>query len=297
MSRNGSGTQTTPNSFTAGTTITASDHNENWADAAAEITNSVAVDGQSTMTGPLKAASGTVAAPGVTFGADTDSGLYRIGANNVGLAVNGAKVLDVATTGLAVTGTFAATGVISQNGARLLPIGLGPLPWPGTTAPSLWVLAGATYSRTTYADLWAFAEAQIALGNVFFTNGDGSTTFTIATMDGYAPVGVDAAAARIASFTDVGDTAGAATVTLTTTEMPVHSHGVTDPGHTHTQQVTNAAGASTSVAADIASGATGAVQSTVSNTTGISIQNAGSGAAHANVQPSRAFKFIIFAGV
>ena len=49
-------------------------------------------------------ASGTVAAPGLAFSADTDSGLYRIGANNVGVGVNGAKVLDVATTGLSITG-------------------------------------------------------------------------------------------------------------------------------------------------------------------------------------------------
>lgn len=47
---------------------------------------------------------GTVALPSVTFTSDTDSGIYRIGANNIGVGVNGTKVLDVATTGLGVTG-------------------------------------------------------------------------------------------------------------------------------------------------------------------------------------------------
>lgn len=54
-------------------------------------------------------ASGTVSAPAYSFSADTDSGLYRIGANNLGVAVNGAKVLDVGTGGLAVTGLVSAT--------------------------------------------------------------------------------------------------------------------------------------------------------------------------------------------
>ncbi len=55
-------------------------------------------------------ADGTVGAPGISFGADTDSGIYRIGANEIGVAVNGAKVLDIATTGLGVTGVLSVTG-------------------------------------------------------------------------------------------------------------------------------------------------------------------------------------------
>jgi hypothetical protein len=60
------------------------------------------LDGTGTMTGVIRAADGTVSAPGVTFGADLNSGLYRIGTDNIGAAVNGAKVLDIATTGLGV---------------------------------------------------------------------------------------------------------------------------------------------------------------------------------------------------
>jgi hypothetical protein len=46
MARNGSGTYTVPNTFTAGTSITASGHNANLVGHAAELTNSVAADGQ-----------------------------------------------------------------------------------------------------------------------------------------------------------------------------------------------------------------------------------------------------------
>ncbi len=186
MARNGSGTHSIPNTFVSGNSITASGHNQNFSDVSAEITNSVAADGQTSMTGPLKAANGTagapsvtfasdtntgwyraaansiavaldgvdalvlatataafaanvaiasacavagiitagngaVGAPGFSFGSDPDSGIYRIGANNIGAAVNGAKVLDIATTGLSVTGTLASTGAltVSANGANI----------------------------------------------------------------------------------------------------------------------------------------------------------------------------------
>jgi hypothetical protein len=112
MARNGSGTHTVPNSFTPSTTISSSAVNANFTDISAEITNSVAVDGQSTMTGTLKAANGAVALPAITFGSDPDSGMYRIGANNIGISVNETKILDIATTGLSVVGTLTPSGVI-----------------------------------------------------------------------------------------------------------------------------------------------------------------------------------------
>jgi len=59
---------------------------------------------------------GTVGAPAINFTADTDTGIYRIGANEVGIAVNGAKVVDVTTAGIAVTGV---TG--TGNGTASLP--------------------------------------------------------------------------------------------------------------------------------------------------------------------------------
>ena len=107
MSRNGSGVQSTPNTFVSGTTITAADHNENWSDAASEITNSVAADGQTSMTGALKASNGTVALPAITFASDLDTGIYRIGANNIGVSVAGANALDISAT--ALSGSVVAT--------------------------------------------------------------------------------------------------------------------------------------------------------------------------------------------
>jgi hypothetical protein len=72
------------------------------------------------MPAPLRLANGTFALPSLTFDSDTDTGIYRIGANNLGVtAGGGAKVLDVATTGLGVTGALSITntGSAAANAA------------------------------------------------------------------------------------------------------------------------------------------------------------------------------------
>ena len=49
---------------------------------------------------------GTAAAPGLTFVGDTDTGIYLVGNNILGFSVAGAKVLDVRTSQVTVSGTF-----------------------------------------------------------------------------------------------------------------------------------------------------------------------------------------------
>jgi len=63
--------------------------------------------------------------------------------------------------------------------------------------------------------------------------------------------------------------------TITTANMPSHTHTLTDPGHTHTIGTTNIAGGGGS--GSIVGGGTSATTST--STTGITIANAGSGTA------------------
>lgn len=60
---------------------------------------------------------GTAAAPGMYFLSDTNTGIYRIGADNMGLSCNGAKVLDIGTAGLGVTGNLTASGTATITGA------------------------------------------------------------------------------------------------------------------------------------------------------------------------------------
>jgi hypothetical protein len=83
-------------------------------------TTGVTVTGTITPTGSVHAAAGSVGNPSLAFDADQDTGLFRIGANNLGVAAGGAKVLDVATTGLGVTGTLSVSGVATLGAGAIL---------------------------------------------------------------------------------------------------------------------------------------------------------------------------------
>lgn len=66
---------------------------------------------------------GTVSLPAIGPVSDPDSGLYSIGANNLGIALGGAKVLDMRTTGLEVVGRVvkrpSGTTVVANTGTTL----------------------------------------------------------------------------------------------------------------------------------------------------------------------------------
>lgn len=96
---------------------------------AAISSTGLAVTGTITPTGSVHAAAGSVGNPSLAFNADQDTGLFAIGANNLGVAIGGAKVLDVASTGLGITGTVRATTGAAVGGATA---GAGGLAFPAT---------------------------------------------------------------------------------------------------------------------------------------------------------------------
>ena len=71
-------------------------------------------------TGVSSFAVGAVGAPSIYMTGYTTTGWYNIGANNWGFAVSGAKVLDISSTGLAVTGTLSATSALTLSGTGQL---------------------------------------------------------------------------------------------------------------------------------------------------------------------------------
>lgn len=93
----------------------------------------------------------------------------------------------------------------------------------------------------------------------------------------------------------LGDKFGENYHTLTTSEIPAHTHGITDPGHIHTISVflddKGKTGGLVDSPADRGHGA--ATQSTNLASTGISINSSGGGGLHNNVQPSLAVYYII----
>lgn len=176
MSRNGSGTYTKVNTFSSGATITAAGHNQNWDDVATEMTNSVAADGQTSMTGPLKAANGSTASPAFTFASDTNTGFIRSAADSVGVIAGGTQVGQFLTTGLVFTnatiGTLEATATATFGG----PISVsatasfkGPIIASATAAFVTGFIASATCTFTggLIASATAAFTTKVTVGNGF----------------------------------------------------------------------------------------------------------------------------------
>jgi len=94
--------------------------------------------------------------------------------------------------------------------------------WAGDydAVPSGWLLCdGSSVSTTTYAALYAKTGVK-------FGNSGGAGTFDLPNLTSVFPVGIPAT-------TNPGGTGGANSLTLTESQMPSHTHTVTDPGHTH----------------------------------------------------------------
>ena len=142
-----------------------------------------------------------------------------------------------------------------------------------------WLLCdGRSISRTEYSDLFE------AIGTAFGV-GNGSTTFNIPDARGRVLGAIGSGTGLTPR--SLGDTVGAETHTLTTSEMPSHSHGVTDPGHAHSYvNNTNDQNTDNAFASETAADQADLAQTTGSSTTGITINNTGGGGAHNNMQPT-----------
>src|SRR5262252_10035920 len=113
MPRNASGTYTLPiGAFAPLGLIKSADHNSNYSDIAAALTQSLATTGVSTMTGQIKAAAGTVGAPSYAWGTDTNTGFYLAGSHQIGWAANG---VQGATFNSNLTVTWAAGASFGGN--------------------------------------------------------------------------------------------------------------------------------------------------------------------------------------
>lgn len=118
MPRNASGEYSLPagNPVVTGTPITIAWANGTLDDLADAVTDSLSRTGDGGMLAPLELDAGTVGAPGLTFGAETTLGLYRVGAAKLGVAVSGAKVAEFNATGLDLPLALNVTGALGVDG-------------------------------------------------------------------------------------------------------------------------------------------------------------------------------------
>ena len=151
----------------ANTLIESTKYNNVINDLATGLTTCLLKDGTQTVTANipfsgffltnagLRSPNGTVGAPGIAFENDTDCGLYRIGTNNIGFAIAGAKVLDVNTTGVGVTGVLTTTGNVTVGTA-------------GTGAANQLTLDGAA----TGSPFIQFNQNGVAKATIQYVNAD-----------------------------------------------------------------------------------------------------------------------------
>ena len=170
----------------------------------------------------------------------------------------------------------------------------GGIDYWGTTAPNSAFAfpIGQAISRTTYSALFTIMSTTYGVG-------DGSTTFNLPDKRERVSVMKTSLASRLTltyfggDSTAMGAIGGAESHTLTTAQMPTHTHGVTDPGHAHSERASPAGGATGIIQAGVSNVYDNVAGNTASATTGISINNAGSGNAHNNVQPTIVCNYII----
>jgi len=287
--------------FVPGTTISSAAMNSDLSDIANALTNSVAADGQTPLTGGIKFGNGSIGSPSISFTADPTTGVYFPGSKQWGVSVSGTAAFTVNTNN---AGTGQNGSIVSQlNGAVLAPVGIVQ-DFAGSAAPAGWFLCyGQAISRTGYPELFQ------VIGTTFGT-GDGSTTFNLPDARGRVTAGVDnmgGTPANHLSSAALGNTGGVdnAAVPILQANLPnvnlsTSSIVVNDPTHFHSITGSNQLGGTGGPTGTTVNAAGAATGNTNAAGTGISLSGSvplgGSGTPISTLQPTIIFNKIIFAG-
>lgn len=192
--------------------------------------------------------------------------------------------------------SIATTAFVAAAMAALVPSGT-IVKTAASAAPSGWIMADGSVVTRGGANAALFA----AIGTTYGA-GDGSTTFALPNLKGRVPIHPDGG-----TFGAIGSTGGEATHVLLTGEMPVHTHTASFAGdvlaaHAHTYTSPDATSAiqgtsggqflSNAVKTITAGTATSSVSAGTPTGT-VTVNNAGSGTAHNNIQPYIVINHII----
>lgn len=187
----------TPFVFAPSTTISSSDMNQNFSYIKSKIDDlealtatftNLAVDTTLRSGGTIQSADGAVGAPGFTFTNDTDTGLYRIGSNNIALSAGNTKVVDMTTAGVAVYGTTtnnnASAGFIGEIFSNASNVADAPATGVWADVDSLALTAGDwdVYGAVTHIRNTAtWTQTRTGLGT---TSGDNAPNLGLGALSG-----------------------------------------------------------------------------------------------------------------
>ena len=258
----------------------------NWVEVTANISSVQTVTGTAPIT-----IGGTASDPviGITSASNADEGSIRIGtqsevnnATNTNVALTPgtlasgitnylpessdtvAGIIECATQAETEAGTNSTKAVTPESLALSIPnLGIGNpsgmvITFAGNTAPTGYLACdGSAVSRTTYSDLFAVCGTIYGVG-------DGSTTFNLPDLRGEFVRGWDDGR---------GVDSGRSFASIQLSANLQHNHGVTDPGHDHSQT----GGSPNDDGGDHVTGSTqsGTLTNINTATTGISIDNDG----------------------
>lgn len=175
-----------------------------------------------------------------------------------------------------------SSGSVEGQGFDTLPFG-ALISWSRKTFPFGYVLAdGTRYTRAAHPQGYDMAVEEADSGNSDYTYRTSDETFTV---PDYSNRFIYSSGAKAP-----GTRGGLEDVTLTTAQMPSHSHGVTDPGHSHSILLfpmgSPAGGTPAMGYATVDNyGWSNYNQMIDTRGTGISINSAGSGSSHTNMPP------------
>lgn len=156
MPRNASGIYTLPEPPVVASTVIASvPENSTRSDIGAEITNSLDRSGRGGMLASLRLFDGTEALPGVAFGLDTNSGIYRSGADAWYFVANGVAKGGVTATGMIVVTQNTGLRVWDSDQSNVLSI----VPGSNLTADRIFTLLTGDVARTLDLSLTSFAPS------------------------------------------------------------------------------------------------------------------------------------------
>jgi microcystin-dependent protein len=238
-------------------------------------------------------------ADGSTIEVDSSGGYLKVPSNGIGsnelssdASVDANRAVE---TNHIKDGSVTAAKLDSGAVSVLMPTA-SLMPYAGSSAPTGFLLCdGAAISRTTYSDLFGVIGLTYGVG-------DGSTTFNIPDLRGRVIAGQDdmggSSANRLTGLTGgvdgdvLGGTGGEETQTLTTNQIPAHSHFGANYGGTGTAYLN---GTSQKI---MTNGNDGGASSyhffrTTDTPNSATTSDSGGGGAHNNVQPTIILNYII----